>query len=408
MAMVLALLLTLLIPLGGTVKAADTLRAAKIAESEGTVKIKKAGGEKQFSAFKGMGLAEGDTVITGKASWASIEMDDDKEIRIGENTQINISELKGAAAENQTGISLWTGKVWAGIKKTLNVRSKFEIKTSTTVAGVRGTQFFVGQEEGKTDVAVLEGTVSATAYIPAENDSTGSTTGTTEVETILQANQQITIDDSVQTSADIQVQPVNVESLDLFILEGIQESGQVTNQTLLNNVSNQIQIIQQQEQLHPLDGNEDETTIPEPPPTPVYEPDPAVTPDMTGTSSGDTDNYQQQEVLPKISGIGIVMQDGKLIVTGKSASSSYQLNVAVEDINHNIVLPASRWDDYWKYTTNNSFSFEIPLNSLEHNSIYDCVVYFRKEADKNNLTGIVAGYIHVNFDATISFDINTP
>lgn len=43
--------------------AEDSLRAAKLADLKGSVSIMKAGGEKSFSAFKGMSINQGDRII---------------------------------------------------------------------------------------------------------------------------------------------------------------------------------------------------------------------------------------------------------------------------------------------------------------------------------------------------------
>ena len=226
----------------------DTFRAARISDLSGTVKVMKAGGEKEFKGFKGMSLSEGDRITTDKSSWAKLDIDDDKEIKIGESTQIVISELKGSLGtkDDRTGISLFTGKLWTKIKKTLNIRSKYEIKTPTTVMGVRGTQFYVGQEDGSTDVAVLEGTVVATTYVPVEQpDGTG---GQQEIETTINQNEQVTLDDTILSQEDVQIEDVTTETLDLFVLETIREDHEGVDQNLLQDIDRVIEERQEEQQ----------------------------------------------------------------------------------------------------------------------------------------------------------------
>ena len=65
---------------GNQAMAADTLRVAKITAGQGDVKVLRAGGEKSFPAFKGMGLTQGDTIITGKNGRVTLELAADKEL----------------------------------------------------------------------------------------------------------------------------------------------------------------------------------------------------------------------------------------------------------------------------------------------------------------------------------------
>ena len=177
----------------------DSFRAAKIEDLTGDVKVTKSGGEKSFIAFKGMSLAQGDTITTGRNSTVNLFIDEDKEVKIAENTKLYMSQLSGSIVSDtqKTGMKLWFGKIYANVKKKLNIRSKFEIKTPTTVAGIRGTQFYVGQEDGKTDLAVLEGTIIATTYIPSQEQPSGTPQPVQEIETIINANEQVTIDPEV-------------------------------------------------------------------------------------------------------------------------------------------------------------------------------------------------------------------
>ena len=199
--------------------ATSTLRLAKITSIDGPVKVFKGGGSKAFPAFKGMSMSEGDKLVTGIGGSVTFDLEDDKVITVSQNTQLMLSELvKDVKGNTDTSMNLMGGKVLCNIKKKLTQDSSFEIKTPTAVMGVRGTMFFVGQEEGRTDVAVLEGTVSATAYVPVEQSGDGgSQAGGTptlqEVEVTLQANEQISLDETVtQQQVQQQIEQVTTEN----------------------------------------------------------------------------------------------------------------------------------------------------------------------------------------------------
>ena len=238
--------------------AASTLRLAKITAIDGPVKVFKGGGSKAFTAFKGMSMSEGDKLVTGIGGSVTFDLEDDKVITVSQNTQLMLSELvKDVKGNTDTSMNLMGGKVLCNIKKKLTQDSSFEIKTPTAVMGVRGTMFFVGQEEGRTDVAVLEGTVTATTYIPPqEND--GGAGGTQQpqqqIETLINANEQVTLEPEVlaqQPSPEVRVEQVTTESLDLMVLESIVEDPSRVDQSLLENIDQVIEQrqVEQQQQI---------------------------------------------------------------------------------------------------------------------------------------------------------------
>ncbi|MCX7711693.1 MAG: FecR domain-containing protein [Clostridia bacterium] len=222
--------------------AESTSRAAKVTDLSGTVNVQKSGGEKKFSAFKGMSLTQGDSISTGNDSWVELEIDDDKIVKISENTQLGVAELAGSieSGDDQTGLKLWFGKVWTNIKKKLNIRSKYEIRTPKTVMGVRGTQFFVGEEGGKTIVAVLEGRVYSVTYKTEQRPD--GTVLEQAVEAFINKNEQAVIDHSVPVDAGITVQPVKLETLPSTILEEIKKRPEGLDQSLIKEIDKVIEV----------------------------------------------------------------------------------------------------------------------------------------------------------------------
>jgi len=193
---------------------ASTGRTAKIYDYSNEVTLKR--GKTTLDVYKGMRLKEGDTVKTGKDSNAYIELDNDKVVKLDASTVVTISNLSGDADSGSTNISLSSGKIFNDIKKKLTQNSTYKVRTPNAVMGVRGTLFFVGYNDlggrtGETNVAVLDGTVVATAYrAPHSPVDVGE-------------NQTLNTGD-LTPDEKLRVRELDVKTLDLFILETIMEN----------------------------------------------------------------------------------------------------------------------------------------------------------------------------------------
>lgn len=226
----------------GTVWAENNIRTGKIKDFQGDVRVFRAGGEKSFAAFTDMLLFEGDTVMTPKDSQVILALDEDKEIKLAASTTMTINQLRQSVQNQaqQTALNLKKGKIFCNIRNKLTSGSQFAVWASDTVFKARGTMFFVGESDGKTDVAVLEGTVVATAYIPVEEVADGRGTEQRPVEIVLERNEQIRIDGNVRQDV-IKVEEVKTETLDLFVLETIKEDPTGINTDLLKGIDNIIE-----------------------------------------------------------------------------------------------------------------------------------------------------------------------
>lgn len=131
--------------------------AAVVANIIGTLKVIPAGETKWKFAKPGMFLYEGDELTTDKNSRATIVFANGMETRINENTNFKIEtnpeEMKG------TGniVSIKKGQTWSNVYRK---GSKFDFRTPTAVASVRGTKkdLKVGAL-GETTIMVYEGEV---------------------------------------------------------------------------------------------------------------------------------------------------------------------------------------------------------------------------------------------------------
>ena len=116
----------------------------------GDVKIRRNGDV--LDPVLNMELSEGDTVITGSGAKAEIMEKDSSVIVLNENTTFTIVEER-----TRRRFFLSWGSIWAKVKKLAGWN--FQIESPATVAGVRGTEFFVCFTDDSSQVGVVEGKV---------------------------------------------------------------------------------------------------------------------------------------------------------------------------------------------------------------------------------------------------------
>lgn len=255
--MIVLFIVALAIPslpyLGNTALAQDTLRVAKILDTQGDVKVYRAGGEKSFAAYKGMGLTQGDTIITGANGKVTLEVDKDKEMKIGPNTQLMISELVQSLRNNadKSSFNLKAGQVYTRVKNQLAPGAKYEIRTPTAVMGVRGTQFFVSLSNGVAEVVTLEGQVVVTVSQPVTGPDGTVTMQPIQIQ--VEPNQIFvqSPDAADPTQYNLATLTSN-ENLSLFVLETLQEINEqqpdLIDPQLLENLTEQIEQARQEQQ----------------------------------------------------------------------------------------------------------------------------------------------------------------
>ena len=126
-------------------------RTAKIIDFDGSVQVRIISQKTWVSAESGMVLYEGDILRTKKNAWALVNLDGDGEtatVTVQEDSQLLISKLTKDEEEGtqQTLLDLGLGRILIEAEKLHNEKSKFEVKTPTSVVGVRGTTFAVEVE----------------------------------------------------------------------------------------------------------------------------------------------------------------------------------------------------------------------------------------------------------------------
>ena len=120
------------------------------------------GDGKPLSVKVGTKINVGDTVMTGEDSRAKIVMSDRNVINISPNTRLVIEEYSNDGRTKNVKLSLLSGKIRNNVEQKYDANSnKFEVRTPTAVAGVRGTQFITSYDlkSKQTEVITLFGQV---------------------------------------------------------------------------------------------------------------------------------------------------------------------------------------------------------------------------------------------------------
>lgn len=130
---------------------------------KGDVKIKTARG-KITKARVGQKVFPKDTIITAKDSRAKIIMTDKNEINVSPASEVIFANYEYEPKKNKKNVLLNViyGKVRSKVNQKYDGKqSKFQVKTPSAVAGVRGTDFFTAYnlKTKATSVVTFEGTV---------------------------------------------------------------------------------------------------------------------------------------------------------------------------------------------------------------------------------------------------------
>lgn len=130
--------------------AADTARVAKVLEVQGNVEVKSGSGP-WMPASVDMDLKQGDTIRTKSDSFALLNVDGMAQtatVEVKQNSEMELAQLVENKEEMTQGtlLDLALGEVLIKAKKLHSEKSRFEVKTPTSIVGVRGTTFSVTVE----------------------------------------------------------------------------------------------------------------------------------------------------------------------------------------------------------------------------------------------------------------------
>ena len=138
-------------------------RIASVSEVTGDVYVR-SGSDAEFTALgdEAAHVLAGHSVRTGPDAGVTLNWVDGSRVRLGPQTTIRVraATLNTSSKDTTSLFDLDAGRIWVRVLSALGGKTKFEVRTPTATAGVRGTIFYVEVDEsGKTSVAVYEGEV---------------------------------------------------------------------------------------------------------------------------------------------------------------------------------------------------------------------------------------------------------
>jgi hypothetical protein len=154
----LALVLSLMIAIPADVSASPQAagqRAGEVARLIPAVSI--ARGSKTLNASAKSIVEWQDLVNTKADGRARIALDDGSVLNVGSDSSMKV--IKHDTGAQQTDLELAYGKLRTQAQKISKPDGKFEVRTAAGVAGVVGTDFYVGYENNVMNVIAYEGSV---------------------------------------------------------------------------------------------------------------------------------------------------------------------------------------------------------------------------------------------------------
>lgn len=138
-------------------------KSGKIENIKGQAFLQKDGSTVWLQLVKNALIEEKSTIVTMDNSEIKIRLDNDILVNVGEKSKLYIENLKSKPkleVISEAGLKLLFGKVYSNISKKLETGAKYEIKSGSVVAGVRGTRFLVTNLKGGiVEVRVYDGFV---------------------------------------------------------------------------------------------------------------------------------------------------------------------------------------------------------------------------------------------------------
>lgn len=144
---------------------------------KGEVKIKSAKTNSEVRARIGEKVFPKDVIITGKDARAKIVMVDNNEINVSPESQIEIQnyEYDPSAGKKEVLLNVIYGKVRSKVEQKYDGKtSKFQIKTPSAVAGVRGTDFLTSYTPSNNQSSVVTFHGKVEFGLPGPNNTIAS------------------------------------------------------------------------------------------------------------------------------------------------------------------------------------------------------------------------------------------
>jgi hypothetical protein len=142
----------------------------------------------------------GDVVRTSAGARAKLLFDDGTVLNLGDDTRLKVTRFLFDPAGDRVGfLELMRGAIRTWVTKLRTPKSRFEVQTPTAVAGVRGTDWAVREEDGTAQVVVFAGTVQVRSSDPGVVGECAASAGM-----VCEARRGEPLGAAVPASADLQ------------------------------------------------------------------------------------------------------------------------------------------------------------------------------------------------------------
>lgn len=163
--------------------------AGKIEDINGNVFLREKNNIPYKAAKKGDIIEKGYWIKTGSDGWTILALIDGSKLTLANNTEIEITEFIIGKKRKSGVFSVTEGKLKASITKLAGERVNYKVKSSTAIAGIKGTEFMMmthGQanvffgNEGKVGIAGHKDTAKPLS----ENTMVQNTRGYTPIDPV--------------------------------------------------------------------------------------------------------------------------------------------------------------------------------------------------------------------------------
>ena len=135
----------------------------KISLPLGRVQVQKGGAGAFKRAMPKMSIQEKDVIKTLAKSRCEITLVGGGKLRIGENSELEITEANVKPMEKNFGATLKKGDAWVAAKAAFGEKKNVAVRTPTAVAAIRGTKYRAKAGGDESSVLVYEGKVDVNA-----------------------------------------------------------------------------------------------------------------------------------------------------------------------------------------------------------------------------------------------------
>jgi len=135
----------------------------KITLPLGRVQVQKGGTGDFKRALPRMAIHEKDVIKTLAKSRCEITLVGGGKLRIGQNSELEITEANVKPMEKNFGATLKKGDIWVAAKAAFGEKKNVAIRTPTAVAAIRGTKYRAKAGDEESSVLVYEGKVDVNA-----------------------------------------------------------------------------------------------------------------------------------------------------------------------------------------------------------------------------------------------------